>query len=249
MNPDSTFKPIYSEKDYTGFDLGTNLWTAVILFVMLVLQQIFLPIGWEFDMNSPEFNPLVFLPLLLISTIMWNLGKGAILWSRLRRFGTATMELHGRTFPVPGGICRGVVYTAGPIAAEGDFQLTMSCVEAYRFRRAGEIGPSDERYHSTIAWEKTLTIPHINVDPQAGLPFEYQLPEVAPLAPFIEPVGSGDRPYFKMKASIRIPGMKKRVITKNQKPDQRSWWLEVTAPTRDGKFCSKFQVPVENHTA
>ncbi len=245
MKTDSAYKPLHVEEDQTGFDLGTNIWMAIVLFVMLVLLLIFLPIGWEFDMNSPDFNPMIFLPFLLLSAVLWNLGKGAFLWRRLRRFGTATMELHGGKFPVPGGICRGLIRTAGPIATEGDFQLTMTCVEAYRFRRAGEIGgPSDERYHSKVAWEKTLTVPHTEADPQVGLKFEFQLPEVAPLAQFIEPA-IGSKPYFKMKASINIPGMKPKVIAQNQKPDRRSWWLEATAPTRDGVFRSKFQVLVD----
>jgi len=248
MKTDSATEPLHIEKDQTGFDLGTNVWVAIVLLVMLLAQQIFLPVGWEFDMNSPDFNPMIFLPVLLFGAALWNLGKGAFLWLRLRRFGTATMELHGGKFPVPGGICRGLIRTETPIAALGDFKVTMSCVEAYRFQKPGEFGSSGERYHSKVAWEKTLTIPHGESNSRAGLPFEFELPEVGPLAPFIEPAGSGDKPYFKMKASFSIPGMKPKVITKNQKPDRRGWWLEVTAPTTDGTFRSRFQVFVSEES-
>lgn len=237
-------KSFHTAKDDTGFDLGTNLWTAVVLLVMLVLQLVFLPVGWEFDMNSPDFNPLVMLPLLLMAAILWNLGKGLLHWRHLRRFGSAVIELHGPMQLAPGGVCRGVVRTGSALALEGDVQLTMRCVESYRFRKPGEISSDHDRYESVTAWEQTVTIEPADADPHAGLPFEYQLPKVGPLARPIEPVASGNKPYFRMKASFTIPGIKKTVITRNMKPVRRSWWLEVTAPTRDGRFRARFQVPV-----
>lgn len=249
MKPAPSPKPLHIGKDDTEFDRNTNIWVAIVLLVLLVLQMIFLPVGWEFDMESPDFNPMIMLPLLLMALIVWNLGKGAVLWRRLRRFGTSIIELHGPGQPVPGGVCRGLVRTAGEIAALGDFQLTMRCVESYRFGKPGQVGSSNDRYESVTAWEETLTIEPSAADPRAGLPFEYKLPKVGPLAEVLEPTYSGDKPYFRMQASLNIPGMKKHVIAKNQKPARRSWWLDVSAPTRDGKFRAKFQVPVLEKSA
>ncbi len=244
MKPRST-APLHVEKDQSGFDLGTQLIMAVLFLMALILQQIYLPVGWEFDFNSPDFNPLIFLPVLLIGIVLWSLIKAGLYWRHLKRFGASFMELSVRAPLAQGSVCRGRVRTELPLSATGDYQITLRCLEGYRFRSPGEIDRATDRIHYTTAWEETRTVPYAAVDSSAGLPFDFELPVRGPLQPFIETHAGENRPYFKMKASFNIPFLKKKIITHNQKPDTRSWLLEVSAPTMKGDFRAKFQVPVQ----
>lgn len=232
-------KPLHVEKDQAGFDLGKQLTMAVLFLVALILQQIYLPIGWEFDLNSPEFNPLVALPLILIGLICWNLGKAGWHFWHLKRFGAAFMEL---AVPAPlrhGSKCRGRVRTERRLNATCDYQITVRCVEGYRFHEYGEV----RHVEYVTAWEETRTVDFLMADSSVGLPFEFELPMRGPLRPFIERAPIGNRTYFRGVAVIRIPFLKKKVITHNVKPDVRHWELEVAAPTAQGGFRAKFQVP------
>ena len=236
--------PLHVEKDQSGFDLGTQLLMAGLFLVGLILQQVYLPIGWEFDWNSPDFNPLVALPLLLVGLIGWHLVKAGLLWRHLQRFGASFMELSVRAPLAQGSPCRGKVRTEKALPATGDFQITLRCLEGYGFRQLGEGNSNRERLEFVTAWEETHTVPVPGADSSAGLPFDFPLPVRGPLQPFIEAPRPGHRPYFQSKTLIRIPFLKKKVIAHNVKPDARQWWLEVSAPTAMGTFRAKFQVPV-----
>lgn len=238
-------QPVFTAQDEAGFNLGTHFWTAMVVLVGLIAQMIYLPVGWEFDMNSPDFNPMVFLPILLMAVIGWQLIKAGLFWWHLRKFGVATMELHGSRSVVMGGVCRGVVRTERALKAEGDFEIVLRCVEVYRFQQPGTVSREEGRYHHVTAWEKALLLSSVGKDSSAGLPFQFELPKLGPLAQFIEPATAGNKPYFKMKVSLNIPGLKKRVITHNQKPNARQWWLDLKASTSEGAFRVSFQVPVE----
>lgn len=244
MKPRS-FTPLHVEKDQSGFDLGTQLSLAVLFLVLLILQQIYLPIGWEFDMNSPDFNPLLILPLLLIGIVLWSLFKAGRHWRHLKRFGASFMELGVRAPLAQGSTCRGRVRTEQPLPATGDIQITLRCLEGYLFRSLVEDRPPSGRQEWVTAWEETRPLPHAEADATTGLPFEFHLPVRGPLQPFIEAPTPGNRPFFQSKTLIRIPFLKKKIITHNVKPDARQWCLEVNAPTTKGPFKATFQVPVQ----
>jgi len=237
--------PFYTAKDEAGFDFGTHFWTAMALLVALVAQLIYLPVGWEFDMNSPDFNPMVFLPVLLMVVIGWQLIKAGLCWRQRRKFGVATMELAGPRALVAGASCRGMVRTEKPLRATGDFEIVMRCVESYRFQEPGTVSRVDARIQQVVAWEQRLSVPFVGVDSSEGLAFEFELPQMGPLAKFIEPASGDGKPYFKMKAAINIPGIKPRVITHNRQPNSRGYVLQWRVPTTEGAFCASFPVPVQ----
>ncbi len=243
MSPKSSGKPFHVEKDQSNSQLSAYFWTAVVLLVFLILQIVFLPIGWEFDINSPEFNPLIFVPLLLIAGVLWSLFNAARHWRHLRRFGESAMELHERKSLKPGGTCRGRIRTERPLHAIGDYQITLRCIEGHHFSTARGNRQTRNRIQYVTAWEKTLSTPAGEADSSAGLPFEFELPQVGPLATFIEPAKNA--PYFKMKISLNIPGLKRHVITHNAPPSTRAWWLEMEVSTSQGRFRTQFQVPVQ----
>ncbi len=164
--------PKHVEKDQAGFDLGTHLTMVVLFLVALILQQIYLPIDWNFDINSLDFNPLVALPLILIGLICWNLGKAGWQFRHLKRFGAAFMEI---AVPAPlrhGSKCRGRVRTERRLNAIGDYQITLRCVEGYRFHEYGEV----RHVEYVTAWEETRTVDFLMADSSVGLPFEFELP-------------------------------------------------------------------------
>jgi len=237
-------KPLHVEKDQAGFDLGTQLTMAVLFLIALILQQIYLPVDWNFDINSLDFNPLVAVPVILIGLVGWSLGKAGWHFLHLRRFGAAFMELAVSVPLRHGSKCRGKVRTVLRLNATGDYRITLRCVEGYRFDDLGEA----RHVEYVTAWEETRTVDFLMADSSVGLPFEFELPMRGPLRPFIERAPIGNRTYFRGVAVIRIPFLKKKVITHNVKPDARLWELEVAAPTAKGGFRAKFQVPTHEKT-
>lgn len=237
--------PLHIEKDQAGADLVGQLGFAVVLLVLLILQQVYLPIGWEFDLRSPDFNPLIALPLLMIGLLAWSLAKAGLNALHLRRFGAVTMELFVRAPLAQGEVCRGRVRTEQSLKFTGDCHITLRCLEGYRDREIGEAHQTTDRMVYTTAWEETQTVPAAGADSSTGLAFEFRLPVREPLKPFIEAPVPGGRPHSRSMTIMSIPFLKRKVMTQNVKPDARQWWLEARASTEKGGFRARFRVPVQ----
>lgn len=196
---------------------------------------------WIFDMDDPEFNPLILFEGVLIAVGAWHIVK-ALRWrARSRAFGATDLEITGRT-PVPmGGELSGVLRLGRPVAPTADWTLKLTCFDIHETRDSRNISNSPYRRDAYPVWSTTTTLP-ADTATAGGLPFHFQLPASVGPKP-VKPLERGNA-YFRFTASVNIPGFR-RVVSHNAPPVARSWTLLVTAPTSGPDFRVEFPAPVE----
>lgn len=214
---------------------------AVLLLGAALGIVIFLPMEWVLDVNAPDFNPLIFIPLFVGAFGVYHLVH-AILWTRRgQRSGSATMTLDGPGPVRMGGRIKGTVRTARPLQPAGDYVLSLQCVERYDFRSQGHSATDVRHDHAHVVWESTLRVPPGEADSTRGIPFAFDLPTRVREAPAPR---DPNAPSATVKAVISIPFMKKRIVG-NATPSATAWRLVVSAPMAGPDFKASFDVFVE----
>src|SRR5262245_62143900 len=80
------------------------------------------------DWNSPDFNPLLVIPLILALIGLWSLQKAGRGSLRGRKFGTSTLETERDEVHL-GEKLKGAIRTASTLKPDGDWSLTLRCIE------------------------------------------------------------------------------------------------------------------------
>ena len=146
------------------------IFSAVMLLIAASMPWYFeLPL--IFDVYSPDFNPLIFVPVvfagvgvvMLTRTVLGVVGAG--------KFGNATLS---PTLARRGGIFRPVMLTKVDIETTGDFVLTLKCI-----RRAGggddyDGGSSSDK----VLWKHAETCP-ASTRSRIGVAAVFQIPNDA----------------------------------------------------------------------
>ena len=197
---------------------------------------------WIFDINDPDFNPLILIEGLMIAVAAWHVVK-ALRWrARSKAFGAADLVISGRT-PVPlGGQLAGVLRFGRAVSPTEAWTLKLTCLDIHETRDTRDTSNSPYRQDAYPVWSTTITLP-ADTDTSRGLPFCIELPASVgpkPVQP-LEPKNA----YFSFTASVNIPGFR-RVISHNAPPVSRAWTLVVTAPTSGPEFRVEFPVPVDD---
>jgi hypothetical protein len=200
---------------------------------LIVCTKLFLPIPWIWDINDPEFMPLVvFYPLLGI----WggfHLLKGVTWAMRARKFGNAKLELHGPP-PRLGGRLQGKVVVEQPVRATGDYRIVLQYVESHG-RDVYE--PDRRRTRDYVIWEQAVSAP-AGTDATKGIPFSIRLPDQV-RAPQPEPSQPN---AIRHEYSYSVPLLGK--ISTNKTPAGAFWQLVVTAPTAGTDFLATIPLDV-----
>jgi hypothetical protein len=217
-------------------DAAITHWvTAAVALVAIVAIRLFLPIPWIFDMNDPEFMPLILLVPLAAAFGLYHAALGLRWTLRVRRFGDSSLEIAGEVGRM-GHPLTGVVRTAQPLKPEGDYRLLLRCIETHQMREVGEVA----RLHSRdfVVWEHSLTVPAAEVDSSRGIPFAFSLPETVRTA---QPERNPNAIQFDY--SVALPFAKK--IWTNRPPSGTTWLLVASAPMPGTDFKAAFTVPVQ----
>lgn len=203
---------------------------AALFMALMLGMWVFLPIPWIWDINHPDFMPLIALYPFLGAMAAYRLVLGARWWLRAQRFGDAKLELSG---PAPrlGGRLQGTVIAARPVQATGDYRVALQYVETHNLDRY------DVRSaRNFVIWEHAVSAPP-GTDATQGIPFSIPLPDQvrAPEAP--------RRPdEIRREYSVAVPMLGK--IWTNKAPRGAHWQLVVTAPTAGADFSATFPVDV-----
>lgn len=196
---------------------------------------------WVFDIDDPDFNPmLIALGLLAGTALVFSVR--AVLWAvRAARFGATDIELDGR-IPVPlGGPLNGRLRFSRPLAPCGDWTLELTCLDIHETHdiRATATGPYQRDAYPV--WRERITLPG-GEEAVEHLSFHFDLPQSvgpAPVAPL-----KRKNAYFRFTASVNIPGLR-RVFSHNAPPVARTWSLSVRAPMAETEYRADFPIPVE----
>ena len=167
-----TTHPVTRFDDATASGSNVDLMMAVVLggAAGWVIYAIGSPL--VFNLNDPEFNPLIVLALILGVIGVVYLVRGVRRRSVVTRFGTTVFDQEGSNVYV-GETLRGRVITARPLTAPEGFQLGVRCIEG----KGETMDETKRRTRTAILWEASHTVHTANS--QAGIPVEFTIPAAA----------------------------------------------------------------------
>ena len=151
---------------------NTDVQLAVVLLVAAGFLLSKLDRPYVFNLNSPDFNPLiVFVALLVTLAVVYGV-RGVRRKIARGRFGETYMELQGDDVLI-GETLRGRVFTSRPLQTDDGFRMTLRCIE----RKGESFDETRRRSQDAILWEGTQTVR--SGDSSAGVPVEILVPPAA----------------------------------------------------------------------
>lgn len=170
----------------------------------------------NFDIFTPEFNPVIFAPTIFAVIGFYSLFRAVLLSYRLRKFGTSSLE----TYPVrPGGYFAGKLTSTRAFTATGDFEASVKCIS-----RVGTLDdPSSaiktyRKVRDKVVWKTIVTPAGRTIGPGQPIEIAFNLPADGP--------ASRGAPI----ATDSVGGVR--------------WVLEVRAPTPGINYYAIFAIPV-----
>jgi len=144
---------------------------SAVMFLIAVLVPWYFELPLVFDIYSPDFNPLIFVPVVFAGVGVVMLTRTVLGVVRAGKFGNATLS---PTAARRGEIFRPVMLTKVDIDTTGDFVLTLKCI-----RRAG----GGDEYEGGSSSDKVLW-KHAEICPAAtrsriGVAAVFQIPHDA----------------------------------------------------------------------
>lgn len=223
-------------------------WVAAALFLgALGLFVWYLKPTWNFNFDSPDFNPAIFLPFILGGVGFYNLVLAVRGTMRAKSFGSSVLEIQG-TKVCLGQTLKGLIRAAVELRPKSDYEIRLQCIETFEMR--GNSTSSTTRRVDRIRWEETTRVAPASVNSMSGIPFVFTLPE-----PFAKSDVSNESPQasklgpfeFSGVAAVNIPGLQ-TVFARNVAPIATRWVLEIKAPLKGIDYYAIFGIVVENST-
>ena len=236
-----------SVEDGSEFHNVAN-WVAAVLFLgALGLFIWYFKPTWNFDFDSPDFNPAIFLPFILGGVGLYNLALAVRGTMRAKAFGSSVLEIHSARVSM-GQTLKGVIRPSVELHPKSDYEIRLQCIETFEMR--GNSTSSSTRNVDRIRWEETIRVAAPSVNSMSGIPFAFTLPE-----PFEKADVSSENPQpsklgpfqFSGVAAINIPGLQ-TVFARNVAPIATRWVLEIEAPLKGIDYYAIFGIVVENST-
>lgn len=226
-------------KDAGGFHATTDWVMTVLLLGAAGLAVWYFKISWNFDFDSRDFNPIVFVPVFLGGYGLYHFTLALRGTLRGRKFGSSTMQLQGGGVRM-GATIKGVIRTETQLHPIADYEIRLQCIETFAIRRGtGETSRNVER----VRWEAATRVAPATVNSTEGIPFEFTLPQS-----FGKPgTAGGGSVVVSAVAALSIPGMQD-VFAHNRIPDAVRWIVTIDAPLPGINYHALFGVVVENST-
>lgn len=237
----STQPSVIRVEDGGGFHTTTNGMMAAVLLGAIGLFIWYFRLPWNFDFNSPEFNPMILVPVFLGVFGLYYLALTVQGTLRARKFGRSVLEIQGSTVRM-GQRITGVVKTSVELSPRSDYEMCIQCIETFETRGSSS---GSTKNVDRVRWEDSTRVASASVSSRSGIPFEFTLPEPFEKTPAAAPGSSSV--LASALVSINIPGMKK-VFAHNQAPSATRWVLEVKAPLEGVDYYAIFGIIVEQST-
>lgn len=126
----------------------------------------------NFDMSSPEFNPMILLAVVMALGTIYNLFLALRGSRRKSKLGRSVFEMQGQSVSL-GQTLEGAIRTSVPLAPRSDYALVFRCIESVRYTAATEL---TSKTKDVIRWEATARVDPRAVDSQAGIPVQFVIP-------------------------------------------------------------------------
>lgn len=159
----------------TSFNATTHWWMAGLLLCGALAAQIYLAPTLVLDLDSPEFDPVAFLPIVLGLLGLGYLAMAARDTLVARKFGATVLEIDGDGVE-PGGTLTGLIRCATGVAPAGEYVINLQCIES----QLSTASIDRRRNVDHLRWEATRRLDPKSVDARAGIPVQFDLPASAP---------------------------------------------------------------------
>lgn len=225
-------------EDAGGFHAVVDWMMAALLLGAAGLAVWYFKISWNFDFDSRDFNPIVFVPVFLGAYGLYHFAKA--LWATLRgrKFGASTLHIQSGDVRM-GAPLKGVIRTAVELHPTSDYEIRLQCIETFAMSRgSGETSRNVDR----IRWESSTKVAPASVNSKEGIPFEFTLP-----GPFEKAASTAGSVQASAVAAFGIPGLQD-VFAHNRTPDATRWIVIIDAPLAGIDYHAFFGVIVKGST-
>lgn len=165
-------------EDSTPFH-GTTAWILAALCLAAAVAVVFVfDLKLDFDVNSPTFNPAVFLPVILAAVGLFQAVKALRARSTGRRFGASVFEMEGERVEL-GETLRGRVKTSRDLVARDGFAVRLACIETVWISDSpGSKLRSESRREDKVRWSASRKVASAGSAAQ-GVEVEFAIPSNA----------------------------------------------------------------------
>jgi hypothetical protein len=161
--------------DGTKSNAGTDWFMVVLFLCAAVAAQWYFKAPLNFDFNSPDFNPFVFVPLIsgaICLRYLFPAIRGTLV---NRKFGRTVLEMDEGSAEL-GATLKGVIRSSVEVAPTSDYVINVQCIEA--ITRMSSMDQKNRKAEH-IRWEATRRVDPKTVNAKRGIPVEFQLPTTA----------------------------------------------------------------------
>ena len=172
MINDATNERHYAQIECNEAAGATVFWLMAVILPLLGFAVIWIAgVPFRFDVSAREFNPLTFLPVVGLLAGVFFLFAAIFMTLRLRKYGRSMLTLDKR--PRIGGRVLGRVTSTVDVAAEGEWDLVLQCVETIK-----SAGQQNRVYQTDLTrWEVKSTVPASAHTLRTGVPVDIEIPE------------------------------------------------------------------------
>lgn len=171
-------QPATPTEDSGGFHANVDWMMAVLLLGAAGLAVWKFEISWNFDFDSRDFSPIIFVPIFVGTYGLYHFVKALRGTLRSRQFGVSTLALHGGEVRM-GAVLKGAIRIAVELRPLGDYVIRLQCIETFAMYRGGY---ETKAHLDHVRWQAEAKVPHVSANSKEGIPFEFTLP-----APFEQP--------------------------------------------------------------
>ena len=162
-------------EDGTPSSASTSWFMAGLFIVLAAGAYAYFQPPLNFDVNSRDFNPFLFVPLIFLAIGARSLVpaiRGTLMG---RKFGKTVFVMEGDDVEL-GGTLKGAIRCSVELVPTSDYVVTVQCIEAIT-----STSGSDMKQHTRdrLHWEATRRTDAKSVSAKQGIPVDFRIPESA----------------------------------------------------------------------
>lgn len=167
-----------SVTDANAANAGFNYLVAVAMFIIAAGFIWYFQIKPIFNLNDPDFNPLIFAAAIFAAIGLYQLLKAVRDTLRVRKFGKTTLEAGPAHV---GQVFEGKLRASRDLSVRGDYEIILKCIVNEQIQvRIRSKNDSGVRHIDRIVWEGRQTVSRDRIRASEGIPFSFVLPADVP---------------------------------------------------------------------
>ncbi len=162
-------------EDGTPSNASTRWFMAGLFIVLAAGAYAYFRPPLNFDFNSRDFNPFVFVPLVFLAIGVSSLVPAIRDTLIGRKFGKTVFVMEGDSVEL-GGTLKGTIRCSADLSPTSDYVVTVQCVDAITTTSDRDL---KQHTHDRVHWEAMRKTDAKSVSARQGIPVEFRIPESA----------------------------------------------------------------------